>query len=252
MIRVVLADDEAPARRKLKRFLASDAEVEIAGEAASGEEALRIIRQMRPDLVFLDVQMPGLDGFGVVEALPEPERPHVVFVTAHDHYACRAFEVHALNYLLKPVEEKRFTEVMQRAKRQIRQGHDLDKELHQKFRALVESLEARQTYSRRLLIDTGKKSLFLAVEEIEWIEAERNYIRIHTRAESHVVRSTIEGFHRKLDPAQFARVSRSQIVNLDAIREMQPWFHGEHRIILKDGTELTWSRRFAPQSVCKD
>jgi two-component system LytT family response regulator len=227
MISALIVDDEAPARRKLRRFLAADGEIHIAGEASCGREAIAQIEKHRPNLVFLDVQMPDMDGFAVLDGLSGQPRPHVIFVTAHDHHACRAFEVEAINYLLKPVDPARFEAALERAKRQIVQS-------------------GATTYSKRILVNTGKRVFFLPVEQIAWVEAERNYIHVHAGQEVHVVRSTIEGFYEKLDPAQFSRINRSQIVNLDSIREMQPWFHGEYRVILKDGAELTWSRRFAP------
>jgi two-component system LytT family response regulator len=240
---VLIVDDEAPARRKLRRFLEADGGVSIVGEASSGAEAIEKIAALRPELVFLDVQMPHMDGFGVVEALPEKGRPHIIFVTAHDHYAYRAFEVSALNYLLKPVDPVRFAEVLDRAKKQVERSEVDD------LRQVLRNLQNPANYPKRLLINTGDRAFFVAAEQIDWVDADRNYVQIHVGSEVHLVRSTVEAFFGKLDPAQFARINRSQIVNLDSIREMTPWFHGEYRVVLKDGAELTWSRRFAPGSL---
>lgn len=239
MIGVVIVDDEAPARRKLRRFLEADSEITIVGEASSGADAIEQIEALRPELVFLDVQMPGMDGFAVVEAL-RGHRPQFIFVTAHDHYAYRAFEVQALNYLLKPVDPVRFAVVLERAKKQMERREVDD------LRELLRNLQSRASYPKRLLINTGERAFFLAAEQVDWVDADRNYIQIHAGKDVHLVRSTVEGFYEKLDPAQFARINRSQIVNLDSIREMRPWFHGEYKVVLKDGTELTWSRRFGP------
>jgi two-component system, LytTR family, response regulator len=240
MIRVLIVDDEAPARRKLRRYLATDNGIEIVGEASTGAEALDRMKELKPALVFLDIQMPGMDGIAVVEALKENDRPQIIFVTAHDQYACRAFEVQALNYLLKPVDPERFVHALERAKKQLLLNEKTD------LQQLLRTLSTPKSYARRLLINTGVKAFFLAVDQIDWVDAERNYIHIHAGKEVHLVRSTIEGFHSQLDPAQFARINRSQIVNLDSVSELRPWFHGEYRVLLKDASELTWSRRFAP------
>jgi two-component system, LytTR family, response regulator len=227
-MRVLIVDDEPPARRKVRRFLEKEPEIESIAEAGSGAEALAAIRSSDPDLVFLDVQMPDMDGFAVLDALPHPRGFHVVFLTAHDHHALRAFESEALDYLLKPVDPERFERVLERARRQIT--------------ARAPSVPPR--YVRRLLVEKGGKEFFLPVEQLEWAEADRNYINLHAGRESYLVRATLDHLARQLDPDQFARISRSELVNLDCIREMQPWFHGERRIILKDGVELTWTRRY--------
>lgn len=244
-IRVVIVDDENPARRKVSRFLAAEEDFEIAGEAGTGLEALRLIEAQRPDLVFLDVQMPGLDGFGVIESVQIRPLPQVVFITAYDHFALKAFEIHALDYLLKPFDQPRFKKVLDHVRRQL-QNHDRGGtgDLAEKLNRLLEELNNRPKYAERLLINAGEKAFLLAVEKIEWIEAARNYVNLHVGRESYLLRGTIEGLSQKLDPSKFLRANRSQIVNVESIRELQPWFHGEYRIILNDGTEMSWSRRY--------
>jgi two-component system, LytTR family, response regulator len=227
-MKVLIVDDEPPSRRKVRRFLEKDPEIQSISEAGSGAEALAAIRTLDPDLVFLDVQMPDMDGFAVLAELPSPRSFHVVFLTAHDHHALRAFEAEALDYLLKPVDPERFERVLERARSRIPAPQPA----------------AAPRYVRRLLVETRGKELFLPVEQLEWAQADRNYLCLHAGRETYLVRETLEGLVRQLDPDQFARISRSELVNLDYIREMQPWFHGERRIVLKNGVELVWTRRF--------
>ena len=228
-MRVLIVDDEPPSRRKVRRFLEADSEVDAILEAGSGAQAIEAIRDFAPDLVFLDVQIPDMDGFGVLAAVPAPRAFHVVFLTAHDDHALRAFESEALDYLLKPVDPDRFERALERAKQQIK---------------LLRPPQATPKPVRRLLVEKGGREIFLPVEQLDWAQADRNYITLHAGRETYTLRSTLENLARQLDPDQFARISRSELVNLDRIREMQPWFHGERRVILKDGTELTWTRRF--------
>jgi two-component system, LytTR family, response regulator len=225
MIRVLIVDDEPPARRKVRRFLERDGDIGDIAEAGSGKEALDAIRTGHPDLVLLDVQMPDMDGFAVLEHVPSPRDFHVVFLTAHDEHALRAFEAEALDYLLKPVDPDRFERVLDRAKQQLRQAPPAK-------------------FARRLLLEKNGKEFFVPVEKLDWVEADRNYLCLYAGQETYLLRSTLENLARQLDPDQFARISRSELVNLDQIREMQPWFHGERRIVLKNGKELTWTRRY--------
>ncbi|HEY6400423.1 MAG TPA: LytTR family DNA-binding domain-containing protein [Blastocatellia bacterium] len=244
-IRVVIVDDENPARRKVSRFLAAEEDFEVAGEAGTGLEAVRLIEAQRPDLVFLDVQMPGLDGFGVIESLKIRPLPEVIFITAFDHFALKAFEVHALDYLLKPFDQPRFQKVLDHVRRQIqRSDRSAQSNLAEKLSHLLEDLNNRPKYTERVLINAGEKAFLLPVEKIDWIEAARNYVNLHVGRDSYMLRGTIEGLYQKLDPSKFLRANRSQIVNVESIRELHPWFHGEYRIILNDGTELPWSRRY--------
>jgi two-component system LytT family response regulator len=227
MMRVLIVDDEPPARRKVRRFLERDAEPAEIAEAGSGEEAIAAIRTFDPDLVFLDVQMPGMDGFAVLEAVPE-RRFHVVFLTAHDHHALRAFEAEALDYLLKPVDPERFERALARARQQV--------------------TRRPQRFLKRLLVENNGREIFLPVEQLDWAEAVRNNVVLHAGRETYATRGTLDGLARQLDPEQFARISRSALINFDSVKEMQPWFHGERRTILKDGTTLTWTRRFRAAS----
>ncbi|MGH9940269.1 MAG: LytR/AlgR family response regulator transcription factor [Blastocatellia bacterium] len=244
-VRVVIVDDESPARRKVRRFLAPEEDFEIVGEAGTGLEAIQVIEEQRPDLVFLDVQMPGLDGFEALEALRMRPLPQVVFITAYDHFALKAFEVHALDYLLKPFDQPRFNHVLDHVRRQLRRGGEKERdEMIEKLDRLLAELNRRPKRVERLLVNAGEKAFLLAVEQIDWIEAARNYVNLRAGEKSYLLRGTIEGLYQKLDPSKFIRANRSQIVNVESIKELHPWFHGEYRIILKDGTEISWSRRY--------
>jgi two-component system, LytTR family, response regulator len=246
-LRVLVVDDEAPARRKLLRLLRDESNVEIVGEADNAESAIAAIEKHRPDLVFLDVQMPGADGFDVVRAISGNgngrigDAPRFVFVTAHDRFAVRAFEVHAFDYLLKPVGEDRFREVLRRAQEQHRKSADIGEK---RLRGLIDEVLRERGFSDRLLIREESRAYFVNVREISWIESERNYLILHAGSKSHTMRGTLDSVEEMLDPKLFARINRSSIVRLDAIREMLPWFHGEYKVILQDKTELRWSRRY--------
>jgi two-component system LytT family response regulator len=236
MIRALIVDDEPPARRKVRRFLEGDGEIGEIAEAGSGAEAVAAVREFDPDLVFLDVQMPDMDGFGVLESVGQPRRFHVVFLTAHDDHALRAFEAEALDYLLKPVDPDRFDRALERAKEQVA------------LRQRDQTKTQPPRFVKRLLVEKNGREIFLQVEQLDWAESVRNYIALHAGHETYLIRGTLESLARQLDPDQFARISRSELVNLDSVKEMRPWFHGERRIILKDGSELTWTRRFRASS----
>jgi two-component system LytT family response regulator len=228
MIRALIVDDEPPGRRKVRRFLERDPEIGEIREAGSGEEALAVLPEFAPDLVFLDVQMPGMDGFATLAAAQEPRCFHVIFLTAHEKHALRAFQAEAVDYLLKPVDPDRFERALERAKEQI---------------ALRRPATPRRLL-RRLLVQKNGREVFLPVERLDWAGADRNYVHLHSGAETFTIRATLESLAEQLDPEQFVRINRSELVNLDRVKEMQPWFHGERRIVLKDGRELTWTRRF--------
>jgi two-component system LytT family response regulator len=240
-LRVVIVDDERPARTKLRRYLAAEPDVEVVAEASGGIAAVEAIRATQPDLVFLDVQMPDLDGFGVVEALAGDPAPRVVFVTAHDRYAVKAFEVHALDYLLKPVGPDRFAVVLARARREIeRAGAAPD--LAERIARLVEDMRGAPRYAERILVTSGERGQLLEVSRLDRVEADRNYVTLHAGRDVYRMRGTLDRLERRLDPSVFVRVNRSTIVRVGAIKEVQPWFHGEYRIVLVDGTEVTWTR----------
>jgi two-component system LytT family response regulator len=240
LIRVLLVDDEPLAREMLREMLQGDPHVEIVGESGNGREAVEAIRSHSPDLVFLDVQMPEVGGFEVLASLEKTEIPHVIFVTAYDQYAVRAFDVHALDYLLKPFDQERFDLSWQRARAQIMR--DRNGGMDQRILTLLEELKADRNYLERLVIKASGRIYFLETNEIDWIEAEGNYVSVHSGKKSHLLRETISSLEAQLDPKKFVRVHRSSIVRLDRIKELQPWFHGEYRIILHDGTQLTLSR----------
>jgi two-component system LytT family response regulator len=238
-LRVFVVDDEAPARRKLLRFLAGDEDVELVGEAANGREAVEAIRRTRPDLLLLDVQMPDFDGFEVVKQL-QPPLPRIVFVTAFDQYAIQAFDVHAFGYLLKPFDESRFQKVLSHAKQHARQ-HDNSAET---IRKLLQDVERSRRGPARLLVEQGERAFFVSPDEIDWIESERNYLILHAADKTYTIRGTMDAMETRLDHDAFVRVNRSAMVRLDAIRELQKWFHGEYKVVLKSGATLTWTRRY--------
>src|SRR5882672_523259 len=241
-IRVLLVDDEPLARDMLREMLQGDPQVDIVGESCNGREALDAIRAERPDLIFLDVQMPEVGGFEVLAALEKDNTPYVIFVTAYDQYAVRAFEVQALDYLLKPFDQERFDVSWQRAKAQVMRDRNGGGGMDQRILALLEELKAGNNYLERLVIKAGGRIYFLETNEIDWIEAEGNYVSVHSARKSHLLRETISSLESQLDPKKFLRIHRSSIVRLDFIKELQPWFHGEYRVMLQDGTQLTLSR----------
>jgi two-component system, LytTR family, response regulator len=241
-MRVLLVDDEPLARRKLRRLLNGECDVEIVGESADGAQAVAAIEVQKPDLVFLDVQMPEMDGLGVVHAIGPQRMPLVVFVTAHDRYAVKAFEVSALDYLLKPVNRERFQAAVARARSQMDLGHP--GEVEQRLHALLEHLKSGQEYSRRLMLKSEGRVYFLTIDEIDWIEAAHNYLVLHVGKKSHLIRETLDSLEARLDPDHFVRIHRSTMVNLDRIQEMHPWVRGEHAVFLRDGTRLTLSRSY--------
>jgi two-component system LytT family response regulator len=249
-LQVLVVDDEAPARRKILRLLRSEPDVEVIGDVDNGESALTAVERHRPDLVFLDVQMPGMDGFGVIEALSSgsgsgnAKIPNVVFVTAHDQYALRAFEVHAFDYLLKPVSTDRFREALGRAReRHLQSSNGVEVRL----RELIAQMHRQQGFSDRLLVREEARAFFVPVREISWIEGERNNLILHCGRKTHTLRGTLESLQNALDPNLFVRINRGSLVRLDAIRELLPWFHGEYKVMLHDNTELRWSRRYVSQ-----
>jgi two-component system, LytTR family, response regulator len=242
MLRVLIVDDEPLARRMVRRMLHDHHEVEIVGECESGLEAIASIRATRPDLVFLDVQMPELDGFAVIEALKSDSLPHIIFVTAYDQYAVRAFEVHALDYLLKPFDAERFAQALSRAIRQI--NGEKSGDLSERVLALLAENKEPSRYVERLIIKTDGRVFFLKTDEIEWIEAEGNYVALHVGKKRYLFREAISSLEKELDPRKFQRIQRSAIVNIDCIRELQPWFRGDYRVVLQDGTELKLSHRY--------
>lgn len=241
MLSVMIADDEAPARRKLTRFLNDHEDVSVVAEASNGIDALDLIAMTRPRLVFLDIHMPDLDGLGVAEALARSEQPpSIVFVTAFDQYAVKAFEVSALDYLLKPYDKERFDIALARARRSVETTPDTTA-----LARTLAQLRNEEQYVRRLLIPNDGRSFFVAIREIRRLESDGNNVLVHTARGAHSLRSTLESLESRLDPALFARVHRSHVVNIDEIAEIHPWFHGDYKIMMRDGAEIAWSRRYA-------
>jgi two-component system LytT family response regulator len=241
-IRVLIVDDEPLARERIRDMLSDDPEVEVVSECANARDAVTTILKQPPDLLILDVQMPGKDGFSILEELGPARTPPVIFVTAYDQYAVRAFEVYALDYLLKPFDQERFDKAIRRAKDHIRGGASED--LSQRLLAALEQIKSKPTYLERLVIKNNGHLFFLKTEEVDWFEAEGNYVRLHAGKETCLLRDTISSLEGQLDPKKFVRVHRSAIVNIDRIQELQPWFHGEYRIVMRDGEQLTLSRSY--------
>jgi two-component system, LytTR family, response regulator len=244
-IRTLIVDDEPLARERLRKLLQAEPDIEIVGECADGKEALAAANSQHPDLVFLDVQMPELDGFGVVAGLEGEPLPAVVFVTAYDRFALKAFEVHALDYLLKPFDRERFHKALERARNlvQHRQTGDLSRRLSSLITDLKSEKEEPK-YVDRLAVKTEGRVLFFKIDDIDWIEAADNYVSIHVGNEEHLHRETMSTLETKLPPTRFLRISRSTIVNIERIKEMQPMFHGDYVVILKNGTRLSLSRNY--------
>ena len=257
-IATLIVDDEPLARRNIRLLLTDDNDIEIIGEAANGREALALIKKHSPDLVFLDIQMPELDGFGVLESIEAERLPAIVFVTAFDQYALRAFEFHALDYLLKPFDDARFEKALRQAKLQV--GQRELKDLSRRLVALLAGREASPTepirqpqYLTRLLIKSAGRVFFLKTDEIDYVQAEDYYVKLRVGRKGHLLRETMNEMEAKLDPAKFLRIHRSTIVNIERIRELQQHFNGEYIVVLHDGTEhkLSRSRREQLQTLLK-
>jgi DNA-binding LytR/AlgR family response regulator len=235
-IRTLIVDDEVPARERLKRLLASIEAVELAGEAADGPAAVAMIEREKPDLVLLDIQMPGLDGFGVIEALEDP--PPIIFVTAYDEYAIHAFEVNALDYLLKPFSRSRLEKAIDRAQSAVTQGEAFAARLQ----PLLESLTAQGRYLARLAVRDRDRIRVLDAGEVDWIGVDAERVVVHVGSNAYPIRRTLAELESRLDPATFFRAHRSAIVNLNRVQEVIPWFKGSHRLRLTSGAEVDLSR----------
>lgn len=264
-IRVLLADDEPLARRRLLRFLRAETDADVVAECGSGTEAVRLLRSEPVDLALLDVQMPDLDGFGVIAEVGAERMPPVIFVTAYDAYALRAFEVHALDYLLKPVTADRFREAFARARDHLDRASTAS--MGRRLKAMLATVLAnedadgggaaaaaaagvlpeRQRYADRLTIKDNGRVFFVRVNDVDWFEAHGNYVRVHVGTTTHLIREALSVVEASLMPDRFARIHRSTIVNIDRIKELQPWFAGDYIVLLKDGTQLKLSRTYRDQ-----
>ena len=239
-IRALIVDDEPLARETLRLLAGNDDEVEIVGEC-SGVDAAGQIAATKPDLLFLDVEMPEVDGFDVLRAAGADAVKAVIFVTAYDRYAVRAFEVHALDYLLKPFDDARFGAALQRAKEHLR-GGDARLAGERIVAMLAERERAAQPFVRRFMVRVREKVVFVNAHDVDWIEAADYYVSLHVGGQSHLIRETMSELETRLDPQRFFRIHRSAIVNLDRVREMHPLFRGDSMVVLHDGTQLKLSR----------
>lgn len=243
-IRTIIADDEALARQKLRILLDRERGIHIVAECRDAKETLSAIQDYRPDLLMLDIQMPDADGFEVLRHILPEQMPIVVFTTAYDHYAIKAFEAHALDYLLKPFDQERLHNALERARVELLKGRE--PEVTKRLIALLEEARPRLKPEQRLVIRAGGRVVFLETEEIEWIEAAANYVRLHAGKESYLLRGSIGRIAERLDATQFVRIHRSTIVNVRKIRELQPCNSGEFMVILRNGKELSGSRGYRP------
>jgi two-component system, LytTR family, response regulator len=241
-IRALIADDEPLARKFIRRMLKDDQDLEIVGECSNGKETVAMIRKESPDVVFLDVQMPEMDGFAVLESIGIERLPEIIFTTAYEQYAIRAFELHALDYLLKPFDQARFKDAIKHAKERFYSERQNDGRMQ--ISALLENMKNKPQYLERLVIKAAGRITFLSTDEINWIEADDKYVHLHTSKVSPMVRQTLSAMQAQLDPEKFRRVHRSAIVNVEQIKELQPLFSGEYSILLQDGTKLTLSRNY--------
>ena len=245
-LRVVLVDDEPLGRERIRTLLGREAGITVIGEAASGEEGLELIRRLKPDLVFLDVQMPGLTGFGVLERLDPNALPAVIFVTAHDQFALKAFEVHAVDYLLKPFDQERFQLALKRATDRLKARHP--EQIQAQLTAMLAQMQpAAPKIPDRIPVKSSGRVVFVNVLDIDWVGSADNYVELHVGDHTHLLRETMAAMEQRLPAERFVRISRTAIVNTERVRELQPLFHGEYAVLLKAGTRLTLSRSHRDQ-----
>jgi two-component system LytT family response regulator len=239
-IRALIVDDEPLAREGVRELLKQAPDIEILGECGDGFQAIEAIEAKKPDLVFLDVQMPELDGFDVLEALDSRQLPAIIFVTAYDNYALQAFSVHAIDYLLKPLDPERFRVALDRARREaaLRETHQANENLL----ALLHTLKGNKQFRTRLIVRSPGRVSIVNTIDVDWIGAEDDYACLHTQGRKHLLRETMNALEQQLNPEQFIRIHRSTIVNIERIKELRPLFHGEYAVVLSDGTKLTASR----------
>lgn len=239
-VRTLIVDDEELGRKRIRKLLSLEAEFEVVGESRDGREAIRAIEKLKPDLVFLDVQMPELDGFEVLARIAPAKMPVIIFVTAYDRFALKAFEAQALDYLLKPFDDERFAQTLQRARTYLNRNET--DTVDERLAKLLEGLPSGGTFLTRVAVKTAGRVVFVKAEEIDWIEAAGNYVNLHVGKESYLLRGRIRELEKRFDPEKFFRIHRSTIVNLDRVKELQPMFKGESIVVLKDGQKLPASR----------
>ena len=252
-LRVIVADDEPVARRRVQRLLRHHADVTVVAECAGGRSAVAKIRELTPDVVFLDIQMPDLDGFGVIAEVGVTQMPCVVFVTAFDEYAIRAFDVHAIDYLLKPYDEERFSMALERARAKVQRAGTVVLPDEQRLRALLHQLlgdaaataaPARATYPDRVAVKSNGVLRVLPIGDVDWFETDGNYIRVHVARASYLIRNTANRLQQELDPRHFARIHRRYMINLERVTAVEPWFGGDAVVHLRDGSKLRLSRNY--------
>jgi len=241
-IRAVIVDDEPLARDRVRMLMAGVDDIAVVGEFGDGRSAANGIRELRPDLLFLDVQMPEVDGFGVLHLVGTEHMPVTIFVTAYDQYALKAFDVSAVDYLLKPFDRERFLRALARARKQIPSA-SREEDFQARLLSLLQHV-TKNPFLERLVIKSAGRISFLKTDEVDWIEAAGNYVRLHVARESHMLRETMSAIEGKLDPGKFVRIHRGAVVNLERIKDLQPLFHGDHQVTLRDGSRLTLSRSY--------
>lgn len=241
-IRTVIVDDEPLARERLRKLISNEEDLELIEMCENGQEAIDYLSEDLPHLLFLDIQMPEIDGFQVLKKINYEDIPCIVFVTAYDEYALRAFEVNALDYLLKPFDQQRFKKAVARVRNQLQ--NQTQNQLDSRLTRLVDSLDKSSSYLERIMIKANGRVYFVKTDEVDWIEAAGNYLKLHCGKKNHMIRETMSNMEEKLDPDQFFRIHRSVIVNIEKIKELQPWFHGDYMITLLDGQKLTMSRNY--------
>jgi two-component system LytT family response regulator len=239
--KVLVVDDEPLARYRIRELLKSDKDVDIVAEARNGQEAVYAITIYQPDIVFLDVQMPDMDGFEVLKALAAEPLPLIIFVTAYDRYALRAFDVHAIDYLMKPFDRQRFAKALNHAKSQMKLANDQGSS---RIMQMLEDLKGRTQYLERFAVKNGETVHFVRVEDVDSIEAEGNYVRLNASNSSYLLRETLHRVESQVDPRVFVRIHRSTIVNMNRVKELQTWARGEYRVVLHSGAAYTLSRGY--------
>lgn len=241
-IRTLLADDMPLARSRMRRFLKTDKEIEIIRECSRGDEAIEAINNLKPDLVFLDVEMPGTSGFEVLQAIKLDPMPAVIFVTAYDQFTLRAFDCHALDYLLKPFDERRLRRSLERAKRELKRTKQPD--INRQLQNALQNGKPEPKFLKRIAVKSGERTVFLPVEEIDWVATAGNYLELHVGKQRHLIRERMCELESKLDPTKFVRIHRLSLINIERVRELQPLFNGDYIVILHNGTRLTLSRTY--------
>ncbi len=241
-LRVLIVDDEPIARDRLRRLLSDIEGIQISGECSDGQKAIQAIQELSPDLVFLDVQMPEVDGFGVLAAIPAETRPAVIFTTAYDKFALRAFEVHAIDYLLKPFDKERLQVALTKAKRVL--GNPEASKAQEKLTQLIEEVRPQRPAPDRISVKNAGRITLIKPEDIDWVESADNYVNLHVGKVTHMIRDTMNSMETQLEGKRFLRISRSLIVNIDRVKELHPLFHGDFVLLLHDGTKLNASRNY--------